>query len=97
MNKYLLSKVYSLLAAFIIPSIFVGSTSIAADDHSYQVTGPVLAVTDTYVTVQKGHTPWVIIKDIHTKTAGDIKVGTKVAIKYHMVADTVATKTLSKK
>lgn len=66
--------------------------SILADDHSYQVTGPVLAITDTSITVQKGKDPWEVSRDANTKVTGDLKVGSKVTIKYHMVADSVAVK-----
>jgi len=65
---------------------------LAADDHAYQVTGPVLAVTDTSITVQKGKDPWTVSRDANTKVAGDLKVGAKVTIKYHMVADSVTSK-----
>jgi hypothetical protein len=95
MNKTFQSTKYSLLAAFIFPLVFTVSTF--ATDHSYQVTGPVLALTGTSITVQKGQSPWTIARDANTNTAGDIKVGDKVAIKYHMMADTIAIKSLPKK
>jgi hypothetical protein len=63
-----------------------------ADDHNYQVTGPVLAVSDTSITVKKGKDPWTVSRDASTQVTGDLKVGSKVTIKYHMVADTVSAK-----
>jgi hypothetical protein len=63
-----------------------------ADDHNYQVTGQVLAVTDTSITVKKGGSPWTVSRDASTQVTGDLKVGAKVTIKYHMVADTVTAK-----
>ena len=63
-----------------------------AGDHNYQVTGPVLAVTDTSITVKKGSSPWTVSRDASTQVTGDLKVGAKVTIQYHMVADTVVTK-----
>ncbi len=66
--------------------------SVLADDHNYQVTGPVLAVTDTSITVQKGKSPWTVSRDANTKVTGDLKVGSKITVKYHMVADTVVAK-----
>ena len=69
------------------PLFFAGSAF--ADDHGYQVTGPVLAVTDTSITVKKGKDPWTVSRDASTKVTGDLKVGSKVTIKYHMVADSV--------
>ena len=82
MKKLLLSLALSLVV----------TGSVFADDHSYQVTGPVLAVTDTSITVQKGKDPWTVSRDANTKVTGDLKVGSKVTIKYHMTADTVVAK-----
>jgi hypothetical protein len=82
MKKLLLGLVLSLAL-----------TNLAlADDHNYQVTGPVLAVTPTSITVQKGKDPWTVSRDAGTQVTGDLKVGAKVTIKYHMVADTVVAK-----
>ena len=73
-------------------SLMVSGSVLAADDHSYQVTGPVLAVTDTSITVQKGKDPWTVSRDANTKVTGTLAVGSKVTIKYHMTADTVTAK-----
>ena len=51
-----------------------------------------LAVTDTAITVKKGSSPWTVSRDAGTQVTGDLKVGSKVTIKYHMVADTVTVK-----
>ena len=56
------------------------ASSALADDHNYQVTGPVLAVTDTSITVKKGKDPWTVSRDSSTQVAGDLKVGSKVTI-----------------
>jgi hypothetical protein len=79
-----------LLAAIIVPLLFAGSA--LADDHNYQVTGPVLAVTPTSITVKKGKDPWTVSRDANTKVTGTLAVGSKVTIQYHMVADTVTAK-----
>lgn len=84
MKNYLLSL--SLVLAL------ASTGSVLADDHNYQVTGPVLAVTDTSITVKKGSSPWEVSRDANTKVTGELKVGSKVTIKYHMVADTVVVK-----
>ena len=86
MNKTLLRQVGSFVLALVALLIFAGSA--LADDHNYQVTGPVLAVTDTSITVKKGKDPWTVSRDASTQVTGDLKVGAKVTIKYHMVADT---------
>ena len=90
MNNSLRSKKYSLLAGLVLPLIFAGS--LLADDHNYQVTGPVLAVDAATITVKKGKDPWTVSRDASTVVTGDLKVGSKVTIKYHMVADTVTAK-----
>jgi hypothetical protein len=90
MKSYLHSKSSSLIAAVLLPLMFAGA--VLADDHNYQVTGPVLAVTDTSITVKKGSAPWTVSRESGTQVTGDLKVGAKVTIKYHMVADTVTVK-----
>ena len=87
MKTHLLSLLLGLAL-----SAMLTDSALAADDHAYQVTGPVLAVTDTSITVQKGKDPWSVSRDANTKVSGDLKVGSKVTIKYHMVADSVTAK-----
>lgn len=64
----------------------------AADVKTYQATGPVLEVTPTSVTIQKGNDKWEIARDKNTKLTGDLKVGAKVTIYYKMVAEEVEVK-----
>lgn len=80
-------------------AVFVSSIVLAAPAFpantgvkSYQVTGPVLEMTDTTVTVQKGKEKWVIAKDAATKTTGDLKVGAKVTVYYSMTAQEIEAK-----
>jgi hypothetical protein len=73
--------IFSLVASF----AFAGSAT-------YQVTGPVLAVTDNSVTVQKGKEKWEIARDKDTKISGDLKVGSKVTVYYTMKATSVEVK-----
>ena len=86
--KFTPSFPLSLVAALVLASV----APALADNHNYQVTGPVLSVTDTSITVKKGSSPWEVSRDANTKVTGDLKVGSKVTIKYHMVADTVTGK-----
>ena len=81
---------FSLLAA---ASLALSSTAFAADAKTYQVTGPVLEVTDTMIAVQKGKDRWEINRDANTKVTGDLKVGEKVTITYTMSASDVEVKT----
>jgi hypothetical protein len=78
----------------ILCAAVLGSASIvhAADAKTYQVTGPVLAVTPTTITVQKGDEKWEIARGKSTKTTVDPKVGSKVTIYYTMVATEIEVK-----
>jgi hypothetical protein len=80
---------FSLLAA---ASLALSSALLAAGEKTYQVTGPVLEVTDSMIAVQKGKDRWEIKRDSSTKVAGDLKVGEKVTITYTMTATDVEVK-----
>ena len=68
-------------------------TSVAtAAPKTYQVTGPVLEVTDTMIAVQKGSERWEIARDASTKAGAAVKVGDKVTIKYSMTATQIDVK-----
>src|SRR5260370_30792989 len=73
----------SLLAA---ASLALSSAAFAAGAKTYQVTGPVLEVTDSMIAVQKGKDRWEINRDANTKVTGDLKVGEKVTVPYTMSA-----------
>jgi hypothetical protein len=64
----------------------------AAGPNSYQVTGPVLEVSDSMIAVQKGKDRWEIGRDSSTKIDGDLKVGSKVTIQYRMIATSIQVK-----
>src|SRR5213593_3801459 len=80
----------SLLAA---ASLVLSSAAFAAGGKTYQVTGPVLEVTDSMIAVQKGKDRWEINRDSNTKVTGDLKVGEKVTVTYTMSASDVEVKT----
>jgi hypothetical protein len=64
-----------LLAAV---SLALSSVALAAGTKDYQVTGPILEVTDSMIAVQKGKDRWEIARDANTKASGEMKVGDKV-------------------
>ena len=64
----------------------------AAAPKTYQVTGPVLEVTNDMIVVQKGQDRWEIARDASTKVTGELKVGEKVTIEYRMTATSVEVK-----
>ena len=80
---------FSLLAA---ASLAFSSAAFAADAKTYQVTGPVLEVTDSMIAVQKGKDRWEVNRDANTKVTGDLKGGEKVTITYTMSATEVEVK-----
>src|SRR5215468_12727447 len=89
-NRHMEMKMpVSLLAA---ASLALSSAAFAAGAKTYQVTGPVLEVTDTMIAVQKGKDRWEINRDANTKVTGDLKVGEKVTITYTMTATDVEVK-----
>jgi hypothetical protein len=68
------------------------SANSAEAAKTYQVTGPVLELTEKTIVVQKGDERWEIARDSKTKIDGDLKVGNKVTIHYRMVAVSVDAK-----
>lgn len=84
----------SLCAAAVCGALLLtaSSASAAPQAKSYQVTGPVLEVTDTTITVKKGEDNWQVARDAGTKINGDLKVGSKVTIQYRMIATDVEVK-----
>jgi len=76
--------------------MFVATVALAAGPKTYQVTGPVLEVTENTIVIQKGKDKWEIGRDAATKVTGDLKVGSKVTIEYTMKAVTVEVKEVKK-
>lgn len=84
-----------------ILSMFAGvfllaSVAMAAGPKDYQVTGPVLDVTDDVITVEKGKEKWEIGRNKDTKINGDLKKGSRVTIQYKMIASSVEVKDAGK-
>ncbi len=80
---------YGLIVVFVFS--FSGLTE-AASPRTYQVTGPVLEVTNDLIAVQKGKERWEVARNGTTKITGDIKVGAKVTVMYTMTATAVEAK-----
>jgi hypothetical protein len=59
---------------------------LAVPAFAYQVTGPVLEVTDTKIVVEKGKEKWEIARTPGTTVKGDIKKGSRVTVEYTMSA-----------
>jgi len=82
---------FLFLAALCGVALFTNSMN-AAEAKAYQVTGPVLEVTPSTITVQKGDEKWQIARDKKTKTTGNPKVGSTVTIHYTMTATDITVK-----
>ena len=82
---------HTLLAA-LCGAALLATSAMAADSKTYQVTGPILELTPTTLTVQKGDEKWEIARDKSTKLNGELKVGSKVTIYYRMIATEVEIK-----
>lgn len=65
---------------------FALSGATFAAGARYQVTGTVLEMTGSKITVQKGTEKWEIDLDPTIKVTGDVKVGATVTITYVMSA-----------
>ncbi|HXF18363.1 MAG TPA: hypothetical protein VN496_15250 [Burkholderiales bacterium] len=78
----------------LLRSLFtIAALILASSAWAYQVTGPVLEVSDSKIVVQKGKEKWEIARTPDTKVTGDLKVGSKVTVEYMMTAKSVDVKT----
>src|SRR5687767_15889515 len=77
--------------AFIL-GLMLSAAPVAAATSTYQVTGPVLDVTDTKIVVEKDKEKWEIERDKDTKVTGELKKGSRVTIQYSMTATRIEAK-----
>jgi hypothetical protein len=63
-----------------------------AAEKTYQVTGPIVSVTDTVIVVDKDGEKFEIARNKDTKLTGEPKVGAKVTVKYSMTAASIEVK-----
>ncbi|MFL6624162.1 MAG: hypothetical protein ACJ8J7_12210 [Sulfurifustaceae bacterium] len=66
-----------------------------AATKTYQVTGPVVDVSDDAIVVEKGKEKWEIARDPSTKVKGDantVKKGDRVTVEYRMSATSIEVK-----
>jgi hypothetical protein len=89
---FMMKRILSIFAAVLL----LASVAMAAGPKDYQVTGPVLDVTDDVITVEKGKDKWEIGRNKDTKINGDLKKGSKVTIQYKMTASSVEVKDAGK-
>ncbi len=81
-------SILAFTAAFTLSAL-----SLHAEAPSkYQVTGPIVELTDTKIVVMKGNDKWELARSADTKVTGELKVGAKVTIEYSMTAKTIEAK-----
>lgn len=73
-------------------AVFAALMLSAPGAMAYQVTGPVLEVTDTKIVVEKDREKWEIARDKDTKVTGELKKGSRVTIQYRMTATSIEVK-----
>ena len=78
----------------VMAGLLLAAVSLRAElPNTYQVTGPVLEVTDSKIVVQKGDDKWELARDRATRLNGGApKVGDKVTIEYRMIATRIDVK-----
>ena len=77
-----------------LAAVFTFATAALAEEapNTYQVTGPIIELTDTKIIVLKGKDKWELARNADTKVTGELKVGSKVTIQYSMTAQTIEAK-----
>jgi hypothetical protein len=90
LTKLICGGVLALAVAAGVPA-----AARAEATKTYQVTGPVLEVTASTITVQKGKEKWQLARDKETK-GPEVKVGDKVTIEYTMTAKNIESKGAAK-
>jgi hypothetical protein len=76
----------------VVTALLFAASVAFAGVNTYQVTGPVLELTKDKIVVQKGKEKWEIALDAATKVPADVKVGSKVTVKYEMKATSIESK-----
>jgi len=83
------TTVFSLILAAVLVATTIAN---AGPSKSYQVTGPVLEVSDTMIAVQKSKERWELAREANTKVDSEVKVGDKVTVTYTMTATKIENK-----
>jgi len=80
------------MAVLIAVALLCGGQGWAAAVKTYQVTGPVVELTDKMIVVQKDDERFEVARDENTKVSPNVKVGDKVTLHYRMNATAVEAK-----
>ena len=82
----------TLFALLLVAGLLLTAGARGMTAKTYQVTGPVLEVSNDMIAVQKGKDRWEIARDPSSKVPANLKVGDKVTIEYRMTATSVEVK-----
>ena len=80
------------LAAGLVAAVLAAAPAFGASAKAYQVTGPVVEISNDMIVVMKGKDRWEIARDASSKVPADVKVGDKVTVYYKMTATEVESK-----
>lgn len=81
-----------LFKALALCTLLVPAAAFAAGAKSYQVTGKVLEINDSFVAVEKGKERWEINRSAEAKLPDGLKAGDKVTVYYTMTAASIEVK-----
>ena len=84
------------VATAIVAVVLGAAPMFGASAKAYQVTGPVVEVSNDMIVVMKGKDRWEIARDASSKVPADVKVGDKVTVYYKMTATEVESKAAAK-
>jgi len=88
-----MKRIFTIAAlASLLAVALLAAPRMVGAPKTYQVTGPVLDLTNDTIVVQKGSERWEIARNSSTKVTGDLKVGAKVTIQYFMTATAIDAK-----
>lgn len=87
-----MSSKLRVLGCWICFAIAPVAGAFAASAKTYQVTGPVVAITPTTITVEKDNEKWEIARDPSSDAQADVKVGDRVTVQYRMHATKIEPK-----
>lgn len=73
-------------------ALLLSASPAFAGAKSYQVTGPVVELTDSKIVIEKGKEKWELARDAATKLPATVAVGSKVTAYYSMTATEVEDK-----
>lgn len=80
----------TLLATSVLAALAVPFPAMAG--KTYQVTGPILEISDSAIVIQKGKEKWEIARGGNTTVKGDLQKGTKATVEYTMSATSIEVK-----